>query len=61
MSAFMAVLVPAGGAHNAHAGNTTLDVHMLGVYLLDTLEVIMHNEPFVPCPSSPQPTLNPLL
>ncbi len=45
MSAFMAVLVPAGGAHNAHAGDMTLDLHTLAPYLLNTHEVTMHNYP----------------
>jgi len=43
----MVVLVPAGGAH---LGDMTLNIHALGPDLLDTHEVIMHNEPCVPYP-----------
>ncbi len=55
----MAVVVPAGGAYNAHAGNMILNVHTLAPYLLDMHEVTMHDYLLYPPPSPPAP--NPLL
>jgi len=48
----MPFLVPAGGAHNARAGDVTLNVYAPAPYVLDMHEVTMHRHPLYmrPCP-----------
>ncbi len=52
-SLLMAFLVPAGGAHNARAGDVTLNVYAPAPYVLDMHEVTMHRYPLYMRPSPP--------